>query len=207
MPLIQPPQLASSVTSRHPTETVEKIVIGYVLGGHDINARFFKDAPDGVRCPKCKFWLDRSYRPSRISVHPSQKYGFGHTDDLQPLYSRALLDLLRRESTSEFRAYLVCERPEYYHVSPSEVVSFDPERRRTVFGSPCAVCGHPTHVTGATPAYLKCSSLPEWGFFRTDLEFADGCRSALVILGASLKESIERHRFRGVFFDDAYGMA
>lgn len=184
-----------------------KSIVGYVLRGHDISAELFVNAASEVVCPRCKSRVDHLYIPPPIRINPSQKYGVGNTRDLQQLLSAPLLKLIDETTSHKFDRYLVCEDPAYFYVRVHECIEFDAERRKTKFGAPCAKCGLPGYVVGATPAYLKCHSLPDNGFFRTDLEFGGGSgKSPLLIVGKALKQKIESIHFRGVYFHDAYGL-
>jgi hypothetical protein len=182
-------------------------IIGYVLGGHDINAYFFEDAPRGVVCPKCNSCLDRSYVPKNIRIHRSQKYGFGDTLDLQPLFSKEFVDAIERVTKQKLDAAQVSTAPDFYHVRIHDVVEFDTIRRKSEAGERCSTCGNFKYFVGATPAFLKCNSLKCRGIFRTNMEFGgSNGKSCLIILGKSLKREIEQMHFRSVYFVNAYGL-
>jgi hypothetical protein len=182
-------------------------IVGYVLGGHDITVHLFDSAPDTQVCPHCKSCLDRSYIPPQLKIPASQRYGFGGTRDLQLLFSTDLIKLIGEMTAQKFELHPISRTPDYAYVIPHDLVEFDLERRATKIGPPCSQCMMPTYVVGATPAYLKCRSIPDCGFFRTDIEFGgENGKSPLIVVGKTLKDEIESRHFRGVYFKEAYGL-
>lgn len=75
-------------------ETVMTNASAYVLGGPDIKASYCEGAPVGTVCPRCGSCLDRSYHPATMDVKEAQRYDFGNTLDLQPLFSKYLVETI-----------------------------------------------------------------------------------------------------------------
>ncbi|MGA2602185.1 MAG: hypothetical protein ABSH09_34905, partial [Bryobacteraceae bacterium] len=156
-------------------------------------------------CPGCGSCLDRSYSPATLDLKDARRYDFGNTQDLQPLFSKPLVDMINDLSGQRLAANAVRGSRGYFHLVVTETVEFDAQRRKTKFGPPCDVCGRVKWIAGATPAFLICNQIPPNGIFRTDLEFGgQNGRAPLLILGKELKEKIESRRFPGIYFDDAY---
>jgi hypothetical protein len=177
----------------------------YVLAGHEIKAYYFDGAPDGTICPRCSSRLNWSYYPRTLKVEETPRYDFGYTQDLQPLFSKSLVEVINDLSGQRLVANEVRGSRGYFHLAVTETVEFDAQRRKTKFGPKCEVCGRVEWVAGATPAFLICDHVPVIGVLRTDLEFGGkNGRAPLLIVGKELKRQIETHRFPGIYFHDAY---
>jgi hypothetical protein len=177
----------------------------FVLRGHDINAKFFEGAPKDMFCPRCGSCLNRSYYPSTLSVQGASRYDFGYTQDLQPLFSKSLVNVINDQTGTSVAANEIRGSGGYFHLAVPETIQFDAQRRKTEFGPRCGVCGQFEWVAGATPAFLIGDQVPPDGILKTDLEFGDQHgKSPLLVVGRKLKEIIESHAFPGIFFNDAY---
>lgn len=178
----------------------------YVLRGQDINAYFFAGAPDGIVCPKCGSCLNRSYSPPTLNVQETPRYDFGYTRDLQPLFSKGLVDIINDQKGISLAANEMRDSGGYFNLAVTETIEFDAQRRKTRFGPRCDVCGQFEWIAGATPAFFTSRQVPTNGILKTDLEFGDRQgKSPLIIVGRELKETIESCHFSGIYFDDAYG--
>jgi len=180
--------------------------IGYVIRGPDIDVRFFDGAPVGIICRQCKSCLSHAYVPQSVNIPTSHQYGFGHTRDLQPLFSQELITIIRGETEQEFAQISFPNIADYSVVITQEIVEFDAKRRNVKFGPRCQFCDSHSYIVGATPAYLRAKALPDNGFFKTDLQFGgENGKSCLFIIGKKLKQKIQSRNLRGVYFSDAFG--
>jgi hypothetical protein len=167
----------------------------YVLGGPDIQTYYFDGAPDGTVCPRCGSCLDRSYYPAILDVREARRCAFGNTLDLQPLFSKYLVDIINDLSGQHLAANEIPGSRGYFHLAVTETIEFDAQRRKTKFGPLCDACGRVGWIAGATPAFLTCNQVLPNGIFKTDLEFGgQNGRAPLLIVGKELKKQIETHR-------------
>jgi hypothetical protein len=177
----------------------------YVLGGPDIKTYYFEGAPDGTVCPRCGSCLDRSYYPATLHVQEAQRYDFGNTLDLQPLFSKSVVEIITDLSGQRLAANEIRDSRGHFHLAVTETIEFDAQRRKTKFAPRCDACGRVGWIAGATPAFLTCNQVSPNGILKTDLEFGgQNGRASLLIVGKELKKQIETHRFPGIYFHDAY---
>ena len=92
----------------------------YVLGGPDIKTYYFDGAPDGTVCPGCGSCLDRSYSPATLDLKEARRYDFGNTQDLQPLFSKPLVDMINDLSGQRLAANAVRGSRGYFHLVVTE---------------------------------------------------------------------------------------
>jgi hypothetical protein len=188
-----------------PLEADMTDAFAYVLRGPDINARYYDGAPNGVVCPECGSCLNQYYVPATLRVQEATRYDFGHTQDLQPLFSKTLVDIINHKSKASLAANELRDSGGYFHLTVAETIEFDVQRRKTRLGPRCRVCGQFEWTAGATPAFLIGDQIPSNGILKTDLEFGDRHgKSPLLIVGRELKEAIESYRLPGIYFADAH---
>jgi hypothetical protein len=180
------------------------MIIGHVVSGEDMfETRFFENAPEGTRCPKCDTPLRYDYIPNQIEISKKQKNDVVATYELVKLYSERFVEFIESivKPAPLFRQ--VSENPKYFYYLPERVVPFDAEKRKVIFENPCNLCGGYMSIAGAAPAPLKINALPGEGLFRTDLVF--GSRKwPLTIVDPKLKGALQKQKFRGVHFGDVY---
>jgi hypothetical protein len=180
------------------------MIIGNIVSGEDMfEVQFFENAPEGVRCPKCKTPLRYDYIPNNIEVPRGRKDDVVATYDLVDLYSERFVDFVEGILSPAPLFRQVSENPNYFYYVPERVVPFDAEKRQVRFETPCNLCGGYMSIAGAAPAPLKINALPGKGFFRTDLSF--GSRKwPLTIVDPELKKALEKQKFKGLHFWDVY---
>jgi len=138
-------------------------------------------------------------------VQEARRYDFGGTRDLQPLFSKSLVNIINDLNGNRLAATEIRGSGGDFHLAVTETIEFDVQRRKTKVGPRCDVCGRAKWIAGATPAFLTSNHVPPNGVLITDREFGDrNGRASLLIVGKELKEQIESRGFPGIYFDDAY---
>jgi|ERR1022692_723457 hypothetical protein len=97
-------------------------VSAYVLRGHEIKTYYFDGAPDGTVCPRCSSRLNWSYYPGTLDLRKTPRYDLGYTQDLQPLFSRSLVDMINDLSGQRLAANEIRGTGGYFHLAVTETI-------------------------------------------------------------------------------------
>jgi len=180
--------------------------LGYVMKAKNSNNGIFINPSVGedVLCPNCTSCLNCEYSPASIEFFRSKRYDISHTSDLRYLFSARFVQFCYEVlgSTETFHK-INSDTGALYYMNPSNIISFDVERRRTQFGNKCSECGGYDSIVGARPAFLKIDKPIEDGFYRTDIMFGSGVnRSPLFLVGKHWRDLMLAQKFRGIKFEE-----
>lgn len=182
------------------------MIIGYSIYGQDLDAYFYKNAPDGIICPECKTCFNYDYAPQNMQVPKLQRFDVVGTYDQRRLFSRRFVDYVTSFIDSNLEFKQVSENPDYFSFLPSRAVEFDIIKRHVIFETPCSLCGGFRSIAGAEPTPLKTNTLPGTGtgFFRTDIPFGGPYKAPMIIVDPKIKTALAQQKFRGILFFPVY---
>ena len=161
------------------------------------------------RCPSCSLATRVDPALFRTKVLKSQtKYDLLWAYDLRSIFSERFTELLRAKSSTAFKTYSVA-KAKYNFIMPEKTVTFD-----HIWGGGtnrvnlCMTCGQYKDLVGAHPVILKEKCINDSGLYATDTAFGSGHnKSPILIVGSTLKATIEGADFKGFYFEEAYSTA
>ena len=158
---------------------------------------------DGATCQSCELPVDAQIRSDLVVPKKDAREDVLVAFDLKLLFSPHAVDVLERNSSTQFKKKKVADN--YFYVTPGISIKFDSKRRETRFLEKCADCGKFWEVIGATPAFLMTDQLDDDGIYMTDLEFGTGPdKEWLMIVGLGLGKAMKRAKLRGAVYLNAF---
>ena len=152
------------------------------------------------RCPKCGELLAKWDEDLTGLIIKNRRYDISITYDGIVIISEIFQITYGSNALTGLTFTRLPDDPTFYSIRAVDLVKYDAERRGTRFENQCVVCGRFESVVGATPVCLRPGSkIPDYGFVRTDLEFASGdAKSPLLICGESAGKILNSAKLKGL---------
>ena len=162
--------------------------------------------PGVRRCSTCGALLSKWDEQLTGMKIKKRYYDISRTYDGIMVVSAHFKEIYESKILVGLRFVSLPEDVDLFQIKATEIVPFDAERRGTRFEKQCPSCGHFESVVGATPVYLKEGSvIPDFGFVRTDLEFATADEQhPLFLCGLSAGRILRSAKLRGLDLEKVY---